>query len=233
MTGTARGVLAFLIAGFLPACNLTYIPDQSPSDPSGGGPSGLFLPLDGAINIDTNPQFGWYAVPGATRYELQIATDPAFSAMVWDEPGIFPETTILTQATLSNFTTFYWRVYATVPGAGSPILVAGSPFQFETQGGGFTTPEAFTIQYPPFAATMIDPAVIFSWNPSAGAMSYTIEVDPSGNFSPAPIRLPNLHVNQGQLPAPLANGTLYSWRVVAIGQLGSTISNVGSFLTAP
>src|SRR5579883_1160034 len=225
MIGKGRIGAAVLTALLLPACNLTYTPDQTFPPSDSGGPSGLFLPLDGALNVDTNPEFGWYAVPGATSYELQIATDPGFTAMAWDEPGIFPESTFLTQATLTNFTTYYWRVYATVPGAGSPVLVDGSPFQFRTQGGGFTIPQPFTLQSPPPVASQVDPSTLFTWNPSAGAMSYTLEVDPSGSFSPPPFSQPGISLNQGRLPGPLAKGTVYSWRVVAIGQLGNTVSN--------
>ncbi len=233
MAGKVRSGLAVLVALLLPACNLTYAPDGASGPGGSGGPTGLFLPYDGQTGLDTNPQFGWYAVPGATSYELQIALDPGFSQILWDQPGIFPETTILTQATLTNSTTYSWRVYATVPGLGSPVLVDGSPFQFSTLGAGLTFPAAFTIQSPPDLSTNIDPAPLFTWNASARALSYTIEVDPAGTFSPAPYRQSGIHINRGFLPAALQKGTSYQWRVIAIGEAGNTISNVAAFGTAP
>jgi len=233
MAGRIRIGSAVLVALILPACNLTYTPDGLSGSGGPGGPTGLFLPYDGQTGLDTNPQFGWYAVPGATSYELQIALDAGFSSTIWDEPGIFPETTILTQATLTNATTYFWRVYATVPGAGSPVLVDGSPFQFSTLGAGLTFPAAFTIQSPPDLSTLVDPATLFTWNAAARAISYTIEVDPSGTFSPALYSQSGIYINRGTLPVALQKGTTYFWRVIAIGEAGNAISNVATFRTAP
>jgi hypothetical protein len=233
MAGKVRGGAAVLVALLLPACNLTYTPDDTSGSGGSGGPTGLFLPYDGQADLDTNPQFGWYAVPGTTSYELQIAMDAGFSQIIWDEPGIFPETTILTQATLTNVTTYFWRVYATVPGLGGPLLVDGSPFQFSTQGTGNTFPQAFTIKSPPDLSTNIDPSTLFTWYASARAWSYTIEVDPAGTFSPAPYSQSGIHINRGFLPVALPKGTNYSWRVIAIGEAGNAISNVAVFRTAP
>jgi hypothetical protein len=233
MTKALRSGVGILATVLLPACNLTYTPDNTSGDPGSGGPTGLFLPYDGQAALDTNPQFGWYAVPGATSYELQIAMDPGFTQTIWDQPGIFPETTILTQATLTNATTYFWRVYATVPGVVGPVLVDGSPFQFSTQGAGLTFPQAFTIQSPPNLATFVDPSALFKWNASARALSYTLEVDPSGNFSPAPYSQSGIHINLGTLPVALQKGASYFWRVTAIGEAGNTISNVATFMTSP
>jgi hypothetical protein len=219
----------------LPACNLTYIPDQSlPPAGSSGPPFGLFLPLDGAFNIVTNPQFGWYALDGATSYRLQVSAAPDFSEIVWDDSSLTVTTTIVTAVTLTNFTNFYWRVYGSVPG-NPPLLAPGSPFQFRTDGGGSPSPGLFTTQYPTNGLIGVGTTPLFAWHPSIGADSYTLQVDAStGDFSAPLFMQSNLHVNRGMLLVPLATGTQYHWRVQAIGQLGNAYSfDAPLFQTAP
>jgi hypothetical protein len=235
MTMVWRVGMAGVAALLLPACNLTYIPDQTlPPSGSSGPPFGLFLPLDGAMNVITNPQFGWYALDGATSYRLQIATDVNFTEIVWDDPTLTVTSTILTAATLTNFTTFYWRIYGIVPGS-PDILAGGSPFSFRTDGGGSTFPSAFTTQSPTGGAMGVPLSPLFAWHPSAAADSYTIEVELyPGSFTGTLITQSNIHVNRGTLSVPLDQGKQYHWRVHAFGQLGDTYSSDAPiFITGP
>src|SRR4051812_10685019 len=141
MIAWARSASGFVAALLLPACNLTYVPDQSLPGTSSGPPFALFLPLDGENQAITNPQFGWYASPGALSYQLEVSTAADFSVPIY-ETTLLSTSTFLTQVTLTNFTTYHWRVSALQPGGGTS-LAGGSPFQFRTQGGGFTTPLPF------------------------------------------------------------------------------------------
>jgi hypothetical protein len=75
------------------------------------GPTALTAPADGAANLSVNPILSWEAVPGAISYQVQVATNPAFT------PGsIVRETTVgvISQSLtgLTPATVHYWRVRA-------------------------------------------------------------------------------------------------------------------------
>jgi len=234
MTAAARSAMLLVVALFLPACNLTYVPDP----PQGGGstapPFGLFLPLNGELQAATNPQFGWYALNGAVAYQLEVSTASDFSQIVWEDSTLAITSTFLTQVTLTNFTTYYWRIHGIQPG-GAKVLAGGSPFQFRTQGGGFTVPTAFATQYPSNGLTLVAALPLFAWQPSIGATAYRVEVDPTGTFIAPTFVQSNIHVNRVTLAQPLLPGTQYFWRVLATGQLGNLYSDVPAalFTTAP
>lgn len=74
-------------------------------------------PVCGEEDISLTPNFSWLAVPGATGYEIEVATDELFSTIIaegtptinaWD--GV-PE--------LEYGTTYYWRVRAVKDGVTS------------------------------------------------------------------------------------------------------------------
>jgi hypothetical protein len=233
MARSVRGIAALVAGLLLPACNLTYVPDQSlpASDPS--GPSfGLLLPLNGELQALENPEFAWYALDGATGYGLEISTTSDFSTIVWDDPSLTITSTFLTQVTLTNFTYFFWRVYGLQPG-GASVLAPGSPYQFRTRGGGVTTPTGFAPLYPSGSVSGVDVSPLFSWQASVGATSYTIEIDSAGTFSPPEFVESDLHINRATLTTALDRGKSYAWRVLATGQLGNRYSSTGSFTTAP
>ncbi|HLY12346.1 MAG TPA: hypothetical protein VKW04_23795 [Planctomycetota bacterium] len=236
MSGTARGALALLTALVLPACNLTYGgPDQGfPQGGGGGAPFVLTLPVNGELQAPTNPEFAWITLDGATNYRLQVSTAPDFSQIVWDDSSLTVTSTFLTQVTLTNFTTYYWQITGFLPGGGT-VLAGGSPSQFRTQGSGMTTPVSFSTQVPSGGATGLPLSPSFAWQGSDGADSYSIEIDPAGTFSPAPIVQANIHVNRGTLTTPLSPNTTYFWRVLAVGQLGNRYSTLPTepFTTGP
>jgi hypothetical protein len=234
MAGPARAAAVVVAALLLPACNLTYVPDQTLPATDSGPAFALFLPLDGELQAITNPQFGWYADPGAQGYQLEVSTAADFSVPIYENSSLTSTSTFLTQVTLTNFTTYYWRVNALLPGGGK-VLAGGSPFQFRTQGGGFVTPIPFSTVYPSPGLTGVSVNALFSWQGSAGADSYTLELDTAGTFVTPTIRVTDIHVNRYQLPAPLLPGTSYAWRVLAVGQLGNRYSDlpVAIFSTVP
>ncbi|HEV3028011.1 MAG TPA: hypothetical protein VG457_10590 [Planctomycetota bacterium] len=232
MTRSVRSATAVLVGFLLPACNLTYVPDPGQTGGSDAPPFILVLPLDGELQAPTNPEFAWNALDGSTSYELQVSTASDFSQIVWDDSSLTITSTFLTQVTLTNFTTYYWRIYGIQPN-GTKVLAGGSPSQFRTQGGGFTIPTAFTTQYPTGNLTGVSASPMFTWHPSMGATSYTVELDPAGTFNPPLIVQANIYVNRVTLGTPLAPGTSYTWRVLAIGQVGNTYSPSAVFTTGP
>jgi len=93
----------------------------------------LLSPSAGADGVSSTPTFSWSAVAGATSYQIQVATDSAFSSKEIDETT--SATAYQSDDELDNGT-YYWRVKAdadwsatgvftvgAVPGAGTPAWV--------------------------------------------------------------------------------------------------------------
>ncbi len=72
---------------------------------------GLTSPSDGATNVAIRPTFVWAAATGATRYDLQVASDAGFSNLVVDATGILG-TEFTPSSDLASNTEFFWRVGA-------------------------------------------------------------------------------------------------------------------------
>lgn len=79
---------------------------------SSSPPASLTTPANNAIGLGLLPTFTWAAVPGATSYTLEIATNPGFSPITQTVTGIASNTHTLTTA-LATDVVFYWRVRAT------------------------------------------------------------------------------------------------------------------------
>lgn len=85
-------------------------------------------PTDGAANQSTLPTFAWSALPNASTYDIQIATDPGFTNIVDSGTGL-TTTQYIPTATLLDDQVYYWRVRA------SNLCGNGDftdPFSFQT-----------------------------------------------------------------------------------------------------
>lgn len=71
----------------------------------------LDTPASGADDVGTMPTLSWQAATGAESYELQIAVNPRFTSLVFQETGLTG--TSREVGPLENGTTYYWRVRAT------------------------------------------------------------------------------------------------------------------------
>ncbi|MHC1738934.1 MAG: T9SS type A sorting domain-containing protein [Ignavibacteriaceae bacterium] len=80
----------------------------------------LVSPTTGATNISLTPTLAWRSVATATMYILQLATDGAFTTIVFSDT-IFADTSATLITPLQNNTTYYWRVSA-------KNLTTASPF---------------------------------------------------------------------------------------------------------
>lgn len=88
-------------------------------------PPVLQTPADGANGVATPVAFTWSAVPGATSYAIEVATDPSFDTSVANASGLVATT--WTTSALSGGTTYYWRVRAT-NACGTDALSSASRF---------------------------------------------------------------------------------------------------------
>ncbi|WP_457653714.1 fibronectin type III domain-containing protein [Rhodocaloribacter sp.] len=90
----------------------------------------LASPEDGAMDVPTEVTLSWNAADGADTYDVQVATDDAFTALVTDESGL--TATSLTVSGLANNTTYFWRVRAANTAGAGPWSGTRS---FTTAGG--------------------------------------------------------------------------------------------------
>lgn len=72
----------------------------------------LLAPANNSISNSTTPTLDWYDAAYATKYEIQIATDAAFSNIVIDEITFSSHYAVLPSQTLNFNTKYYWRVYS-------------------------------------------------------------------------------------------------------------------------
>jgi subtilisin-like proprotein convertase family protein len=88
----------------------------------------LTSPANAATGVAVPTNFTWSTSPGtAITYEIQIATDAAFTSIVDQATGIVP--TNYTSSLLATSTTYYWRVRAT---SGCGTSAWSSTFNFTT-----------------------------------------------------------------------------------------------------
>lgn len=81
-------------------------------------PPTLLAPEDGSLNTPLSPTFSWSAVPGATSYLLEIATDSEFNNIVQTQTVNGVSYTLETP--LDGSTLYFWRVSASNACGDSP-----------------------------------------------------------------------------------------------------------------
>lgn len=88
---------------------VVYAPDQvTPGQPNPLPPVAQLLPIDGAILEETSVDLGWYPVPGAVRYRVQLARDSGFAQTVLDQTVTEPAVSTGQLAPGE----YWWRVQA-------------------------------------------------------------------------------------------------------------------------
>ncbi|MFQ5429165.1 MAG: S8 family serine peptidase, partial [Phycisphaerae bacterium] len=81
-------------------------------------PPAALTPTDGATDVPLVPTFTWTGVAQASTYDIEIATDAAFTAVV--DSATVSDVTYTPGTALATITTYYWHVRASNPcGTGS------------------------------------------------------------------------------------------------------------------
>lgn len=87
----------------------------------------LTAPAAGASGVSTVPTFTWSSACAANTYRLQIATDAAFSALVYDNAAVVTNAAAPPTGTLAPSTAYFWRI-RTQNAAGSSAWSAARSF---------------------------------------------------------------------------------------------------------
>jgi hypothetical protein len=192
----------------------------------------LTAPADGSsITFPAQPfRLAWSAVPGAAKYAVSVASDPALGSLIGNgQPIVTQATTFTLSSPLAPSQTYYWGITpldsAGNPGAPSPV------WSFTWIWPSTTTPVVTDIATPPEIQDHE-----FSWAPVPGAAGYELEVNSSVDFAAGskvccPFDGLTHLTTIGTTYSPtlvLPNNNLYYWRVRAVDASGNPgVWNVG------
>jgi transposase-like protein len=182
----------------------------------------LVSPADSATGVSVSPTLSWNASATATSYTIQIATTSSFSSFVVNQSGV--TNTTYGASGLSNSTQYFWRISATNAGGTSGFSATRL---FTTTALGPPIPVLAT---PANADTGIAVSPTLSWNPSAGATSYTLQVSPVSNFSTILFSQSGITATSAAV-GPLGTSTVYYWRVSATNGSGTSAYSAASSFT--
>lgn len=206
-------VLSFLLFAWLP------LSAQSLDAPR------LSSPPNGAMDQPRSLTLTWGTVLGATNYDVHVSTSGAFSDTVRFGPGL-PDTSYQVLG-LAYGSTYYWRVRAL-----NPLLSLSSAW---SGAWSFTTipeaPSTPALLQPVNGATGQSTTLTLSWQASARASSYHLQVSSTTDFASLLVDDPLMTTTSRQV-GPLQSATTYYWRVRASNSGGtSDWSTFWSFTT--
>jgi hypothetical protein len=167
----------------------------------------LTSPEDGATQLRPGFELTWQDADRADEYEIEIAKNPDFSPVTFNRTVNVPRL-----GATQNFefsTTYYWRVRG--------VNAAGPGDWSEVRS--FTTiiekPEPVTLSTPGDSENQIPVNAIFSWQESARAFEYIIQVSQDESFPSESVIELNSTEETVTVNSPLEYATIYYWRVKA------------------
>jgi hypothetical protein len=212
-----------------------------------GGSSGIFTLVEPAnynpeqiAEVPIQPIFSWTRYPAdLTSYTLQISTDVNFLTFIYTRTNIAPSATSFPATigptypiTLTADTFYHWRITAVDSDTGTQTIASNAPFKFKTG----SMPTSFNLSSPASGTAVTSTTPTLAWTKSSGTISYYyVEIDNEFNFydpiaytaevTPPTTTPPITHtVGTNPCTGSLMDGTIYYWRVIAIGSGGSKIS---------
>jgi hypothetical protein len=184
----------------------------------------LTAPADGStISFPSQPfALSWTPVPGAYKYLVTLATDPALGSVVWPLGPVETQATAFTLSSPLSAGTYYWAI--------TPIDAAGN------RGEGSTV-WSFTWVWPSTTTPVVTDVVSepeiydheFSWDAIPGAAGYEVEVSRSSDFAGGsrvccPVNSTTHMTTIGTSYSPavvLPNNNSYYWRVRGVDASGN------------
>ncbi|MBL0174922.1 MAG: T9SS type A sorting domain-containing protein [Ignavibacteria bacterium] len=198
--------------------NFTTVP-ESPAVPS------LVSPAQMAGNISISPSLAWSGGDRAEFFQIQVATDVSFSAIVFDKDSV-PASPLTVVPALQHATKYFWRVRARNTGGVSSwsgiwyFITADAP------------PPAPLLVFPADSAMDQGIALRFRWDAVAGATSYHLQLATDAAFSALVRDSAAVKLTECQIGA-LGYSRTYHWRVRASNAAGpGAWSAVRMFSTA-
>lgn len=189
----------------------------APADPA------LSSPADSAINQPTILTLSWSAATRASSYHLQVAADTAFATLIMEDSTITSTSRLV--GTLSNASTYHWRVRAKNAGGTTAYTTAR---RFTT----IVSAPAVPVLAGPDSGTTNQPLTLnVRWYPAARAERYHIQLSVSSTFS-SPLANDSTVTDTVRAITGLSNDVPYYWRVRSINTGGaSAYSSAWTFRT--
>ncbi|MGA3051033.1 MAG: hypothetical protein ABSE00_03850 [Chitinispirillaceae bacterium] len=182
----------------------------------------LSSPSNNSMSQSIPLTLNWNSVSGVSSYDLQVSTVSTFTSIVSDQSGT---TSISQTVSLSNGVTYYWRVNASNATNSSDW---SSVWSFKTN---FVITSAPTLVSPSNNADEQPIPLNLSWNSSTNAISYSLQVATSSNFSTTIFSQSGITIASHNM-AGLATATTYYWQVNETNPVGTgPWSSVWSFAT--
>ena len=187
-------------------------------------PPVLVFPASGAVNQPYNVSLSWDSVPTAISYAVKVATDQAFTNIIFNQTGL--TTTSQSVDNLAHKTTYYWRTNATN---------AGGTSDWSATNNFMTAVLLAPVQVAPVESATNQPmSPAFSWDSVAAATSYSLEVSTDSSFMDTSAYSKSGIVATSQAVTLLGHDQVYYWRVNAAGPLGTGVwSATHDFTTIP
>ncbi|MBI3111316.1 MAG: fibronectin type III domain-containing protein [Ignavibacteriales bacterium] len=180
-------------------------------------------PPDGSINQPTTVTFRWTKPLSAITYHLQVSAGSSFTTLMFNDSTLADTTQQV--GSLARSSTYFWRVRARNSMGYSGWSSIGS----------FSTippaPEPPLLASPSNGVSEQPTTVSLTWNPSASATSYRLQVSTSSSFTTTIFDQEGI-TSTSQTVGGLANNTTHFWRVRALNAGGaSDWSTVWRFTT--
>jgi hypothetical protein len=182
----------------------------------------LIAPENGATGTPVNPVLSWSEINNAQHYDLQLATDDAFTELVIDSSSV--EDSSFVASGLDYGENYYWRVRSQVNDVKSAW---SSAFSFSVKA---SPPEFPQLISPDSGAVNVSLNPELVWEAPINAETYEIQVY-NGGFQ---FDTTGYEGNSLELSG-LENGITYFWRVRATNTEGTTgqWSSTSAFTTIP
>ncbi|RPI18213.1 MAG: T9SS C-terminal target domain-containing protein [Ignavibacteriae bacterium] len=186
----------------------------------------LIDPFNGAGNIPLNPLLNWDDNPNST-YRVQLCLDSGFTNLIINNGGLNISQYQVQGGSLTNNTTYYWRVNATNTAGTGPW---SEIWHFTTIVSAPVAPPILLA--PPNGATGVNTSPTLDWTDVFGAENYNILLSVDSSFSTNLIDTTSI-LSQFLIPdGKLSPLTKYYWKVRAQNVGGiSPWSDIWNFTT--
>ncbi|RKH37702.1 endopeptidase, partial [Corallococcus llansteffanensis] len=191
-----------------------------------GAPS-LSSPSSGATGVELLAALDWADVTGVAGYEVQVATDSAFTNVVRSANSLVASAWTVSPGLTAN-TVYYWRVRALNSCGGTSSWTAAS--SFTTRGCvNLATP---TLAAPANGATSVALSPALDWSDVTSAAGYDVQVATDSAFTNVVRSATGLGTSAWNVTPALSNLTSYYWRARATDSCSAgAYSSAFSFTT--